>query len=344
MNILMIGPDSNEKGGIATVIKNFGKYSLMSTQNYNIHFLTSWMVKNTWKVQVQALLSLRKVIKEHQIDIVHFHVAQKGSFYRKVLLSWFVPKRCRLIFHMHASQFDVFYAKQPLIMKKFVERSLNRMDLIVALSIEWQQFYQSITKTPISIIENAVEIPEEPIYVARDSKKVITLGRVGERKGSYDILTVAQRMPAIDFFLFGDGEIEKVRNIVEQKKIKNVKVMGWISAVEKEALFSTTDLHFLPSYHEGLPMSILETMSYGIPNMGTNIGGIPQVITKESGMLVSPGDVDAMVEQINEFFQSGKLRTSYSKKAREKIEKQFSLHFYFDKWNETYEKIMGVLG
>lgn len=64
------------------------------------------------------------------------------------------------------------------------------MDGIVVLSTEWATFYQTLTQTPITIIANAVELPKQYKYHSQ-SKRIITLGRLGERKGTYDILKLA---------------------------------------------------------------------------------------------------------------------------------------------------------
>lgn len=83
------------------------------------------------------------------------------------------------------------------------------MDGIVVLSTEWATFYQTLTQTPITIIANAVELPKQYKYHSQ-SKQIITLGRLGERKGTYDILKLAgviqSRFPDIQFTLYGDGE------------------------------------------------------------------------------------------------------------------------------------------
>lgn len=100
-------------------------------------------------------------------------------------------------------------------------------------------------------------------------------------------------------------------------------------------------LHLLPSYQEGLPMSILETMSYGVPNLTTNVGGIPQVLRDgENGMVVKPGDIDAMFEKLSMFLEDEEFRIKCSLESFKTIKTHFSIVPYFEKWNQLYEDIM----
>lgn len=244
---------------------------------------------------------------------------------------------------MHASQFDVFYQKKSKRKKKVIRRCFNKVDLIVAVSENWKNFYQNITDTPVRFIDNAVKTPVDNKYQTT-SKRILTLGRIGRRKGSYDLLKVAEIVgkayPDIVFELYGDGEVEKFRRLASQ--LPNVKINGWLDQREKEQLLQNSLMHFLPSYNEGLPMSVLETMSYGIPNLTTTIGGIPKLITdNEEGFLTNPGDIEGMSKKIFLYLEkSSAEKAQISEKSFKKIKKNFSLDNYMDQWHNIYISLM----
>lgn len=107
------------------------------------------------------------------------------------------------------------------------------------------------------------------------------MGRLGERKGVYDLLQSIQQLKTLgvtaNFNLAGDGEVEEVKALVQQYGIEDcVNVLGWINGEQKEKLMREADLLVLPSYHEGLPMAILEAMNCGLPIISTTVGGIPK--------------------------------------------------------------------
>ncbi|EUJ30944.1 glycosytransferase [Listeria floridensis FSL S10-1187] len=342
MNILMVGPDSHAKGGIATVIANFEQH--FSSEEHQLFFLSSWSEENKYQTEWQAFCSIRRIIREKNIDIVHFHVAQKGSFFRKALLSKMVPKHCRIIFHMHASQFDIFYKKSSRFVQALIRRTFNRIDHLVVLGENWAAFYETLTDTKISIVQNAVQVPESPSYDDK-SQTIVTFGRIGERKGSYDLLQVAARIeplfPEVRFVLYGDGEVEQIGDQIRSMGLQNVDLGGWLSKEEQAEIFKKTLLHFLPSYHEGLPMAILETMAVGIPNLTTNVGDIPELIADGvNGIVTAPGDVDRMADELACFIRNDNNRRSkYSQNAYQTIANEFSIAAYLVRWEEIYQSI-----
>ncbi|WP_285769499.1 glycosyltransferase family 4 protein [Peribacillus sp. SI8-4] len=347
-NIIMIGPAPEAKGGIATVIKNFSLH--FASDEHQISYLSSWERGGIWnvcKVFFRTLKRLSQLIHKESVDIVHIHVAQKGSFFRKALLSRYAQKKgVKVILHIHGSQFDVFYKDAPSLLKRIIRGSLQHADAIVVLSEEWQEFFKELTDTPITVIENAVMIPAENRYNAH-AKNIVTFGRLGERKGSYDILDVAKMVfksnPEINFILYGDGEIKEVSQLIKKRNLSNVTIGGWIGAEEKLDIYPETGLHLLPSYHEGLPMAILETMAYGIPNISTDVGGIPQVIQNEkNGFLVKPGDSKQITLDILDFFSNETYRNDLSKEAYSMIKVKFSMGVYLNKWECLYGQLVSI--
>ncbi|MFN6834361.1 glycosyltransferase family 4 protein [Enterococcus hirae] len=335
MNILMIGPSMEAKGGISTVIKNM--YDYQGKDQFKV--VSNWSENHRLLPFFKNCITLRKKIKHENIDIVHLHVAQKGSFYRKSLLLFLLPKEVKTIFHMHASQFDLFYQEKSKRKKKIIRRCLNKVDLIVAVSENWKNFYQNITDTPVRFINNAVKIPIDNKYQTT-ANRILTLGRIGKRKGSYDLLKVAEIVgkvhPNIIFELYGDGEVEKFRHLASQ--LPNVKINGWLEQRDKEKILQNSLMHFLPSYNEGLPMSVLETMSYGIPNLTTTIGGIPKLITdNKEGFLTKPGDIEEMSKKICLYLEkSSAEKALISENSFKKIMNNFSLDNYMNQWHNIY--------
>lgn len=345
MRILMIGPDAKAKGGIATVIMNFKRH--FQSENQQIHYMTTWKEGSFFtrmKATIQSILRIRKTIRHDEIDIVHVHMAQQGSFFRKSLLIWQAKKECQVVLHMHASQFDVFYKNSNSITKKYIRWILSKPDKVVVLSDEWANFYNTLTTVPVTVIENAVPMPAHNMYDS-DSRDIIMFGRIGERKGSYDILAIAKNIqvtcPDVRIYLYGDGETEEVGEQIEAQGLDNVILGGWIDDDAKKIILQAAVLHVLPSYHEGLPMAILETMAHGIPNLSTYVGGIPQAIQDGvNGMLIDAGDTFQLEREIIQFLNKKEMRERYSKAAYETIQTRFAMEPYQQKWEEIYTDMM----
>ena len=127
--------------------------------------------------------------------------------------------------------------------------------------------------------------------------------------------------------LCGDGETEQVKALVEQYGLKHrVCHVGWTDGEEKENYLKKAMLHILPSYREVLPMSILETMARGIPNISTGISSIPEVIEDGvNGFLITPGDVGMLKDRILQLVSDQELRMEFSREAYRTIKEKFSL-------------------
>lgn len=340
MKVLMIGPSSQAKGGIATVIKNFEQG--FNNPDIELKVLTSWKEGNAFKrlwVFIECLCSYIAQLCFGGVSAVHLHVAQDGSFYRKMIflmLGKLFGKS--VILHFHASSFDVFWNKQSRRGQAFIKRSLNRADNIVVLSEEWAVFYRSITTTTVTIINNAVNVPEQTTYDA-NSQNIIALGRLGQRKGTYDILKIAPQLklkfPEAVIHLYGDGDIKEIQALITQQQLSNVKIGGWLT--DSEPVIKTAVMHLLPSYHEGMPMAILESMAQGVPNISTTVGGIPQVLAhKQNGLLITPGDSQALYEAVALLLNNRDLCRDISKKAHATIYTHFSLTHYHEQWSQLY--------
>ena len=340
--IIMVGPKSTGKGGISTVIKNFIDY-FPNNQKYQIRYFFSWNEKGKLFYAFRAFCQLFKATHTREVAIVHFHVSQDASFYRKALLIKAIKKGTKIIFHMHAPNFEAFYNDAAKFEQRYICKVLDRVNLIVALGDDWKEYYQTLTKTKVIVVNNAVFVPQENSYQA-SSTNVLTFGRICERKGSQDILLLAKRiqrkMPELRFHLYGDTDDTTSKIIDRMKRLncENVELHGWTT--NQEELLKDCGLHLLSSYHEGIPMAILETMGCGIPNMATNVGGIGQVINhQENGFLVTPGDIDQMEQAIISFFSNLEKRKRFSINAKQTIHQHYSLEAYLSTWICVYDSL-----
>ena len=331
----MVGPDKSERGGISTVIQN----TVSAERNFEVVELPNWKRTNRWVPFFKNMIQIRSIIRKEKIDVVHFHVAQQGSFFRKACLMLVVNRLSKTIFHMHASEFDKFYENSSKIVRQFISYVLNSVDQVVAVSPEWENYYKQFAPNKTAAVYNAVPVGT-PI-TRKKTKNILTLGKIGKRKGSYDLLEVAKRVEKVDsditFFICGDGEINKFKEY--SKHMGNLHVCEWLNEKQKAEMFENTALHFLPSYKEGLPMAILETMSYGISNLSTNVGGIPSVIQDgKNGFICEPGDIEGMTQKIVNFF-SNENYEKLEENVKTTINQNFSMISYIKSWEDIYISI-----
>jgi glycosyltransferase involved in cell wall biosynthesis len=100
-----------------------------------------------------------------------------------------------------------------------------------------------------------------------------------------------------------------------------VQLVGELPPSDVRAELGRADVLCLPSYDEGLPMAIIESLAVGCPVVATNIAGIPELITDgESGRLIEPGDVEGLAQALHETLTDGAERSSWIQAGRLAVE------------------------
>lgn len=302
------------RGGISSVINTYSRYfsefKFVSTYN---------PCKNKWKNIIYyfggVVTLFNRLMLDRNIKIVHIHGCQKGSFYRKLgvmLLAKFIFGK-KIIYHSHASGFHMFYNNSNYFSKNLIRFFISRIDLIICLSHQWKVFFEeNFDPEEIIILENIVE-PVETLIKNRSSNcvKLLFLGEIGERKGIFDLLEVLNENKKffedkVHLVIGGNGDVKRLLKFIEKNELQSlIAYVGWVSGEKKQMLLSNCDVYILPSYNEGLPISILEAMSYKIPVIATDVGGISEVIHNEvNGFLITPGDKVSLYDYLKIFIEN----------------------------------------
>ena len=122
------------------------------------------------------------------------------------------------------------------------------------------------------------------------------------------------------FIFGGDGETDKLKKIIEQESLGElIEFVGWVDGNQKIDLLNNSNVFILPSYNEGLPIAILEAMSYGLAIISTNVGGIPEIVN-QNGILINPGDKIKLTEAIFRYINNDYYTES---KVSQKIVKEY---------------------
>lgn len=344
--VLMIGSDTSVTGGMSTVIELYKAYNvfdedaifLPSHKRGSVFYRVSFFAKFLF-------LYLYKLIKSPSIKIVHVHSSYKGSFFRKALvlkIAKFFGRKT--IFHLHGSEFILFYSKLPKILKQFVKSTLDESDLILVLSEQWKDELAKISdNSNVKVLYNPAVIKEIK-RIQHDKINVTFMGILGKRKGAYDIIEAAKQIknPDVQINLYGDGEVEEIGKLVIQNNLQDkIKLMGWISGDKKEEVLKTSDIYILPSYNEGLPMSILEAMAVGLPVISTPVGGIPEAVENDvNGFLIQVGDYAALAEKISLLACDKALRVQMGLRSYEIAKEKFDIKIVIEQLRRIYSEML----
>lgn len=345
----MCGSALSVKGGMVSVVKNYLNYK--GWGNIKIDYVPTHIEKNKYLLILyfgMKYLSIAFNAMMGKYQIAHLHTAERGSFYRKAFLVKTLHRLgVKTIMHHHAAEFEQFYLSLSEDKKCYVNSILELVDMNIVLSKRLiPMIKEKAPKANVEVLYNAVNIyPANPYN--HQAKNILLLGRLGERKGTYDLLNVIQRLDSqIDtecrFYLCGDGDIDRVKKRVNELHIAHrIAYIGWIDGEMKKGIFANTLINILPSYNEGLPMTILETMAYGIPNISTAIASIPEVLHDgDNAFLVTPGDVELLTLRIKQLVENDKVRRLFSEKSYRLISENFSLYHNIEQLKGIYVKLL----
>lgn len=347
--VLMLGPALSVKGGITTV-EQFYLEAWDSALGYDLRHIGTFVDGSKFLkflTFIKALAEFCYQLLVWKPNILHIHFSWKASFYRK---SFFVILaklfQIKIILHCHASRFHVFYEEANKPTRNFIHWVLNSSDRILVVSRQWLNYFSKLPiETPVQILYNPVVCPTKIQDSVRGVPIILSLGRLGERKGTYDILAaiplVLKKFPNAEFWLGGDGEIDKVQSILSDKSwIDRVRILGWVSAQEKERVLQEATIFLLPSYNEGLPLAILEAMAYGLPVISTPVGGIPEaVLDNETGFLVQPGNSGDIAEKIELLLSNSELCQKVGFNARRYVMEKFEVNVILQQLVSIYESL-----
>lgn len=310
-NILTIGIDYRVvRGGVAAVENVYSTF--YQPFNHVTTTVTNGQVKKLLVLCKAILQFLYWMLFHPEIKIVHVQGSVGASFWRKAIFIYiakFFHKK--VVWHMHAGRFAVFYQQHRYAVRKVV----NKSDVIIALSEYWKEYFKNEFPTKrVEIIKNVISAPR----VHKQQTGYFTLlflGLLGKNKGIYDLLECirdhkVEFQGKLKLYIGGNGEIEHVKQLIKEYGIADIVIFeGWVSGDKKIELLNKSDAYILPSYKEGLPISILEAMSYGMPIISTPVGGIPEIVSNgENGYLVEPSNKEDIYKAIISLLNDSDLR------------------------------------
>lgn len=346
----MIGTSLGTQGGIASVVKVYRDAGLLG--KFGIKYLaTHCDGSKASKIAtvLHAWLMFAGMVLTGRVGILHAHVASRASFWRKAL--FIVPAivfRVPVILHLHGAEFAQFYEQECGTQRQRLVRWIfERSRYVVVLSNTWRHWVNGIVSNPnVIAIYNPVIVPVQGAnWAVKKPGAVLCLGRLGKRKGSFDLVDALAGVPedgtALELRLGGDGAIEEVKRYAAERNLgDSVQLLGWVNGDLKQRELDSAWIYALPSYNEGLPMSVLEAMAAGLPVVATPVGGIPEAIRDGvEGYLVPPGDTAALSNRLRLLARDDALARQMGNAARSRIESTFSVQAVLPRLEQLYQEL-----
>lgn len=340
---------TRSRGGMRSVVEAYRRAGLFERRQVHLLYthdegpLVYRLALALWSLLCFALMLIRG-----QVTLVHAHISMRGSFWRKIVFAnlaqlFGVP----VVGHLHGSDFDHFVVSQPKWVQRIVTGQLERMATVLVLGECWRHFVLSVAPAArVVVLPNYVRMPSGIArHAKRETVELLFLGIVGRRKGVYDLLeafaAARAKYPSLQLTIAGNGEIDQARSAATTTGIADsVRFTGWLDDEEKNVLLKNSDICVLPSYNEGLPISILEAMSWGLPIITTDVGAIAQLVRHEiDGLIVPAGAPDSLAHAILRLASSQVLRIRMGYSGRRRVGDAFSEEVVLPRLERIYDDV-----
>jgi glycosyltransferase involved in cell wall biosynthesis len=365
LRVYHVGPAPSVCGGITTLIESIQanlppavEFSLIATHSryrssyqdkrFRLHMLEQTAVYGRAVSQVIAarLRSKKKIF--------HVHLSQQGSALRKGIICILlrISRACYIV-HTHAAEDKMFHSWVPWGVRRAMMWGLRGCHQCLVLNDFWADYYSarlSISRERITILPNPADLPAAvPDRSGHAVFTILFLGRLGERKGTYDLIRAFAALPEdsksrMQLVLAGDGEIAECEQLVRETRCtEHVRITGWVGRSQVRDLLMQADLFVLPSYAEGMAISVLEGLAWGLPVVTTAACGSTSYLEDHRNcLLVKPGDIDALREAILRVYGNTALRAELGSEARKTAE-SLSIEKYVRKLTHIYCQAAGPL-
>lgn len=331
MKVLITHPDFEDPGGVSNYYKSLQyKFSIPI-----VHFIVGKRPKKRGLLsQIFRIFhdyyKFIKSLKTNNIDLVHINPSlDLKSFMRDGIFALLarINKKKTIVFfrgwqksfeeHIESNfiwMFKFFFGKSDgfIVLANKFKRTLQRWGIV-------QPIYQEVT---VIDDDNLVGFDIQNALKERQSSEkwhVLFLSRIVRDKGIYETIEAVSllktKYPMIELIVAGEGEeLENVKSLVNKRKMSNVTFVGYIKDEKKRHIFEKSQVFCFPTYYgEGLPVSVIEAIAYGLPVITRPVGGIADFFKNEKhGFITESKQAAVFANYIERLFLDKKLYKNIS--------------------------------
>ncbi|MCY8426143.1 N-acetyl-alpha-D-glucosaminyl L-malate synthase BshA [Bacillus vallismortis] len=325
----------------------------LNTYHPNIHFheveVNQYAVFKYPPYDLTLASKIAEVAERENLDIIHAHYALPHAVCA-YLAKQMLKRNIGIVTTLHGTDITVLGYDPSL--KDLIRFAIEASDRVTAVSSALAAETYDLIK-PEKKIETIYNFIDERVYLKKntavikekhgilpDEKVVIHVSNFRKVKRVQDVIRVFRNIAGktkAKLLLVGDGpEKSTACELVRKYGLENqVLMLGNQDRVEE--LYSISDLKLLLSEKESFGLVLLEAMACGVPCIGTNIGGIPEVIKNNvSGFLVDVGDVAAATACALQILEDEQLSTRFTKAAMEMLKNEFSSQKIVSQYEQIY--------
>jgi glycosyltransferase involved in cell wall biosynthesis len=297
---------------------------------------------NPWR-DAAGLVELVRLVRRERPDILHVGSSKAGVLGRLAAVAVHVPVR---IFTVHGWAFAA-HSGAASRLYRVVDRLIEPLTTVTVCVSENDRVAGLAARTCAAertiVIPNAVELPavRRPRSSERKVPLFVAVGRLRAPKDFTTFVRALGKLPSGSFeaVIVGEGPD---RGLLE-REVDALGLAGRVRLAGERRdvpdLLADADVFVLSSRSEGHPVAILEAMAAGLPVVASRVGGVPEQVSHgETGLLVEPGDPDALAAALQLLATDPALRLRLGAAGRERAERFFDLDAFRRAHVELYSR------
>ncbi len=299
----------------------------------------------------KALCGLFSTLNKQDIDILQTHLYYPGLL--GVLSKYFGHKKPVILTRHHSGVVRMLGSRFHIAADRWMA---EKADLIVAASGGTANYARDIdrVKNTIQTIyygfdfaklnyssESRSEI-REAFNIGSNEILVGYIGNFISGKGHIELLRAFRKsgLPNGKLALIGRGELSEVTQYIEQNGLGEKVILPGFRTDVAECL-SAMDVFVQPSLSEAFSQVLIEAMGVGLPVIATNVGGAAEVLEKDAyGLLIEPGDIDAMAERITYLYKDPQERKRFAEAGKKKVRSSYTVERMVTEHIRLYEDLL----
>lgn len=360
-------------GGSGIIATELGK--LLAQQNYEVHFITSslpfrldcinpniyyhevtlthYPVFQYPPYDLALAAKMAEVIEREELDILHVHYAMPHAI-SAILARDLASHDVKIVTTLHGT--DITVLGFDKLFKRMITYGIENSDAVTAVSqgLVNQTKKHLNVKKDIEVIYNFVNEADyqkkertflkEHYQIKPNEKVIIHISNFRKVKRIGDVIdTFANINQSIPSKLIFAGDGPELHTAMEQ--VKKLHLQDQVIFLGKQKniseLLSIADLKLLMSEQESFGLVLLEAMACEVATIGTDVGGIPEVIKDgETGYIVDVGDTERASELALKLLNDEEMLERFSKQARQRMEENFSSDTIISQYIQLYERLL----
>lgn len=336
--VLIVGDSRKMKGGVSTVIKTIEQSYVWEK------YACKWVeCQINASIAMKILYLLKGMTMAFflipRYDIIHFHGNPGRSIRVQFMMFLYACLwHKKIILHVHVgNQYKEAYDD------KIFAFCCQHSAAIITLGKMWNKYI------PVSDLSrvHAVYNPAPQITKPQPPEKYFLFAAwLSMRYKAYDILIrgwakVAPKHPDWRLVICGGGEVDNLNRYIREENVEDsVDFLGWVEGEQKHQVFSHAYGYIMTSVQEGLPMSVIEALAYGVPVITTPVGALPELLVNErNALLFDFNDEEGLARNLERLINEEDLRQSLIKNGQQLVQSTLSQERFATEIDKLYQSV-----